>query len=189
MRKKTISEKIQTWLCQLFMTKFVKETIKKSNAQTSDDIAFTADPIFLVQSMEFVACIDSDWRCETEGSEEIVRKEFRYDDGSYTREQAREYLKENYSDEEYYDTFDQYPQWETDDDDLDSLWEDLTGFDSCYSLYRYQTQNYFLTRDAAKQHIKAKAHRYNKPRIYVDSLYHSPEFRSFFEDLGMAMYE
>ncbi|NQY58372.1 hypothetical protein [Cognatishimia sp.] len=72
-------------------------------------------------------------------------------------------------------------------DELVSIAEEL--YDKKYEAklieYSYEDQTWFLTMGAAKAHIKNKAHRYRKPRVYVKSLYDSWEMKYFLKCLGM----
>lgn len=168
------------------LSEYVNKIIAEANELTSEECGYTAEPIFEIQSKVFIACIDDRWRDE---DDDMIRLEFRHDDSSYSRAEAKEYLKQYLVDNpESKSHFENWEEWETETDDLKGLWEAVTGYDSCVTMYDYKPVAYCLTRRQAEEHIETFKYRYNSPRIWVNSLYGSPELSHFFKELGMKNY-
>ena len=176
---------------------WVDKLKESSSNQSSDDNAYTRCPIFVVQDLKFVARVNEDIYEESSNSEgeEVYLYEYFTEESSKTAKQAiedveqalEEAVQEGYS--ELLDVVDTFPDYKTDSRDLRWIWDVTPGNNgSGLCKYMYVDQSWFLTRQAAEEHIKRSKHNYNKPRIYVKSLIHTG-FEKLFKELGFKHYQ
>lgn len=74
------------------------------------------------------------------------------------------------------------------DDLLDEIKDEVEG--NCYEMnHEFVTKRFFLTEEAANNHLKANRHHYSdKARIYVDHCWRDPEMELVYKILTSFMY-
>jgi ribosomal protein L29 len=164
-----------------------------SNNQTLEDNAYTRSPIFIVQDLEFVARVDEEYYDEGDFDNDSYRHEYFNEDGSLSKESAIEEIQEAIDDkcQKVLDAIEEYPEYKTDYYHLKYVWKSLSDYGargSSLCRYIYRDQNWFLTRKNAEEYIQRKSYDFNKPRIYVKSLWES-DFSEILKTLGFKHYQ
>lgn len=141
----------------------------------------TANPIFVVQSLEYVDGIDLDYDPDYFWTDE--EHEVKYDD-----DEMLEALKEYVADGGKIDDFD--PEHDDITDHFDLYRENAIVDDDYNVIFRkigyarkWRYVNAHFTREAAEAFIKRKKHDHRELRIWVDSQYWCPEFNAIVDGL------
>lgn len=189
---------------------WIIKTAKEYRAQDSNTCACTASPIFVVQCLENIGIANEDYHAEGQPCGNYIDCETHhifgdaYEAESYSAKEALEILIDevdiealNPIDDDSIDDLELAEKelikklYDSDFEGFKEYWENSSegGREVVLGIYGYGDREYFLTRDAAEEHIKAKAHRYRsyrKPRIFVKSLARSYQFKNVLEFFGFT---